>query len=272
MKHHRNHLSLATISLSAVSVASVVAIGMFGGAGAATAASTPSPPTASSTLSPTAPARSGTALPPAAASLTAAEKADLAFSRDEERMARDLYQLFANTYDQARPFSNIVRSEQQHFDVLGSMLVRYGVADPAAGKPAGQYANAEIQKLYDAWAAKGKTSLTAAYAVGVELEKADIADLKEILTRTSAADLKVVYTNLLKGSENHLRAYTAASQGTTGGKQQGQQGQGRWGQQGQRQGKGGQQRMSGQQGGQGQGGGYGRTGQRPADCPVTSAT
>ena len=39
--------------------------------------------------------------------------ADLSFSRDEERMARDLYTLFGQTYD-AAIFDRIAASEQQH--------------------------------------------------------------------------------------------------------------------------------------------------------------
>ena len=47
-----------------------------------------------------------------------------------ERLARDLYQLFADTYDQARPFSNIVKSEQRHFDAVGTLLLDDRLGDP----------------------------------------------------------------------------------------------------------------------------------------------
>lgn len=253
-----------TIVTTAASAVSAVAIGVLGGMSMSTATATTPTPTPSP--------RSGAYLPAPAASLTDQEKQDLAFSREEERMARDLYQTFADKYDQARPFSNIVRSEQQHYTMTGMLLQRYGLADPAAGKKAGTYANAEIQKLYDGWLAQGNKSLAEAYKVGVALEQRDIADLKELVGRTKAADIKQVYTNLLKASENHLRAYTAATQGKTVGMQQGRQGQGRqW--QGQQQGPQGQQQGPGMgKRGPGQGGGYGRTGQRPADCPMMDST
>ena len=138
--------------------------------------------------------------------------ADLAYSRDEERMARDLYTLFGQTYD-APVFDRIAASEQQHFDAVGALLTTYGVADPAAGLPAGTYANAEVQALYDQWKAQGLESQDAAFAVGVALEQADIADLEEILARSTDADVQRVFTHLLAASRHHLVAFTGTADG-----------------------------------------------------------
>ncbi len=79
---------------------------------------------------------------PADTSISAAVASDLAFSRDEERMARDLYAAIAAQYDNAAPFSMITNSEQRHYDSIGVLLTRYGVPDPSVGKAAGVYANA----------------------------------------------------------------------------------------------------------------------------------
>lgn len=138
--------------------------------------------------------------------------ADLAYSRDEERMARDLYTLFGQTYD-APVFDRIAASEQQHFDEVGALLTTYGVADPADGLPAGTYANAEVQALYDQWKAQGLESQDAAFAVGVALEQADIADLEEILARNADADVQQVFTHLLTASRHHLAAFTSNASG-----------------------------------------------------------
>jgi hypothetical protein len=140
--------------------------------------------------------------------------ADLAFSRDEERMARDLYTLFGQTYD-AAVFDRIAASEQQHFDAVGALLTTYGIADPAVGQPAGTYANADVQKLYDQWKAQGLTSVQDAYAVGVDLEQTDIADLQGILARNTDADAQRVFTRLLAASQHHLDAFTNAVNGGT---------------------------------------------------------
>src|SRR5664279_1664886 len=139
--------------------------------------------------------------------------ADLAHSRDEERMARDLYTLFGQTYH-AAIFDRIAASEQQHFDAVGTLLNTYAVADPATAQPAGTFANTDFQKLYDQWKAHGLTSVQDAYAVGVALEQTDIADLQGILARNSEADAQRVFTHLLAASQHHLDAcllYTSPS-------------------------------------------------------------
>jgi hypothetical protein len=140
--------------------------------------------------------------------------ADLSFSRDEERMARDLYTLFGQTYD-AAIFTRIAASEQQHFDAVGALLTAYAITDPAVGQPAGTYANADVQKLYDQWKAQGLTSVQDAYAVGVALEQTDIADLQGILARNADADAQRVFTRLLAASQHHLDAFTNAVNGGT---------------------------------------------------------
>ena len=151
------------------------------------------------------------------ASATDAEVATaLAFAREEERMARDLYAALAALYDEARPFSNITRSEARHFDAIGTLLGQYEVADPAAGKAAGTYAIPAIQDLYDSWLADGKASLDAAYQVGVELEKRDIADLEASIADDLPADVDAVLGRLLAGSRNHLAAYERAVDGDLG--------------------------------------------------------
>lgn len=150
---------------------------------------------------------------PTDTTVSAAVASDLAFSRDEERMARDLYVAIAAKYDNPAPFSMIATSEQRHFDSIGVLLVRYGIPDPAAGKSAGTYANAEIQKLYDILLAQSKTSLAEAYKVGVAVENRDIADLKDSMATATQADIDRVYGNLLNGSQMHLQAFTDATNG-----------------------------------------------------------
>ncbi len=149
-----------------------------------------------------------TALPfaVAPASAVAAPSASVArtlqFNREEERLARDLYAALSRVHDGARPMSNITRSEQRHHDALGRLLTRYGISDPSAGRAPGSYAFPELQKLYDGWYARGKTSLR------------DIDDLTKARASARDADVKRVYSNLLSGSENHLAAFQRAASGT----------------------------------------------------------
>jgi len=140
----------------------------------------------------------------------------LAFSREEERMARDLYAALAAKYDGARPFSMITNSEDRHFDAMGALLTKYKVTDPSAGKAAGVYAIPAIQDLYDSWLTKGSTNIQAAYQVGVDVEKRDIADLNKSIAANLPADVDTVLGQLLKGSQNHLAAYQRGVSGDLG--------------------------------------------------------
>ena len=127
-------------------------------------------------------------------------------------MARDLYQLFSDTYD-VRVFANITRSEQQHFDAVGVLLTTYGVPDPSAGLAPGTYADPTIQALYDELSDQGLTSVADAYQVGIAVEERDIADLEETIGSVDQADVQLVLTRLRNASENHLAAFEKAASG-----------------------------------------------------------
>lgn len=149
--------------------------------------------------------------------VTPAQQQDLRFTRDEERMARDLYKLFAGKYEAVPIFEAISRSEQRHFDAVGNVLVRYDVQDPSAGKAAGVFTDATIQKLYDGWKAQGLKSSDEALNAAIALEKRDIADLERLVAKDNPADVESLYTHLLAASKHHLSAFTAVAQGDVSG-------------------------------------------------------
>jgi hypothetical protein len=143
-----------------------------------------------------------------AAGLSDAEKNHLLLMREEEKLARDVYQTL-NTKWNHQTFNNISKSEQQHMDSLKVLLDRYGISDPAAGKKSGEFTNQKLQALYIELVRKGSRSLTDALAVGIEVEKLDIADLEEAISKTTQNDINLVYKNLLRGSNNHLKAFSS---------------------------------------------------------------
>lgn len=149
-----------------------------------------------------------TSLPATAAStLSAAETADLQFMREEEKLAHDVY-LALHAQWGSQVFLNISKSEATHTASIKTLLDRYGIADPVAGKKAGEFADPKLAALYQQLLKDGSTSLAAAMKVGQAIEELDIKDLDERMVRTSNADIKLVYANLRRGSENHLRAFT----------------------------------------------------------------
>ena len=150
--------------------------------------------------------------------LNAAEQASLLFMREEEKLAQDVYaQLDITWGSQIRVFGNITKSEATHTEAVRQLLLRYTLPDPDATLSAGVYQNATLQTLYTQLVASGKTSLVDGLKVGAAIEEIDILDLQKGLLGIDSQDIVLVYQFLLKGSRNHLRAFTnaLASQGVT---------------------------------------------------------
>jgi len=147
--------------------------------------------------------------------LSAEAIASLTFMREEEKLARDVYQVLANTW-QVKVFENIASSEQTHMDQLKCLLDSYRLED-SASSIAGQFNNNELQNLYQTLTVRGQTSLVEALRVGALIEEVDIRDLNQGLTMIQVPEIRSVYQNLLEGSKNHLRAFTSnlAQQGET---------------------------------------------------------
>lgn len=149
------------------------------------------------------------------ADLSDTEIAGLVYMREEEKLARDVYLTFADTYGVAI-FSNIAAAEQRHADAVLMMLDRYEVDDPVDDNPVGVFQNEDLQALYDELVASGNESLAAAYYVGCAVEEIDITDLVADMADTDADDILLVYGRLLAGSGNHLRAFVPAWELETG--------------------------------------------------------
>ncbi len=140
--------------------------------------------------------------------LTDAQKTTLQAMAEEEKLAGDLYQAFADRYP-SEIFDRIGAAEDQHLATVRTMLKRYGLSDPSAGKAAGQFATASVQTTYDRLLAQGWASQTAALSVGAQVEQTDIADLQQAASALDAPDVAVVYQHLLAASRQHLAAFTA---------------------------------------------------------------
>jgi len=148
-----------------------------------------------------------------AAVLTDEEIYWLTYMREEEKLARDVYIYLFDMYG-SRIFGNISVSEQRHMDAMKTLLDRYGIPDPIGmnTNPVGQdvkgvFFNQDLQDLYTTLINGGSESLIQALRVGVFIEVTDIDDLQEGIASTTRGDIKKVYSNLLRGSYNHLDAF-----------------------------------------------------------------
>lgn len=136
--------------------------------------------------------------------LTAQEKEGLLFMAEEEKLAGDVY-LALNEKWNLRVFDNIGRAEQTHQAAMETLLERYSLTNPA--KPTGEFSNETLQSLYNDLVDRGEASLEEALRVGAAIEEIDILDLQERMAQTDREDILLVYSNLKRGSENHLRAF-----------------------------------------------------------------
>lgn len=187
----RSSQSILLVAVALVTVVSIAAVAV----GATTADATSSGSTA-------------IAIEPSAESLTDVEVEGIMFMREEEKLAYDVYTAFAAMYGQPS-FSNIASAEAQHMSAVLGLIEAYDLDDPVDESPVGTFADQKLQDLYDELIEQGSVDLAAALEVGAVIEEVDILDLEKYLAETSNPDIVQVYENLLRGSENHLRAFAS---------------------------------------------------------------
>jgi len=122
--------------------------------------------------------------------LTLAEM--LTYAIQDEYLAHAEYAYIINAFENARPFSNIIKAEEQHIQQLLPLFTEYGISAPAdAGSDhAGAVSN-----------------LTAAYQTGEKAELDNIAMYDAFLKQDLPSDVRTVFESLRDASENHLTAF-----------------------------------------------------------------
>ena len=119
-------------------------------------------------------------------------KAMLTYAIEDEYLAKAEYELIMDKYGRIRPFSNIVRAEEQHIRYLVELFNTYGYAIPAD--------TAKDHVVLP-------QNLKSASETGVGAEIDNIAMYEVFLERELPADVRDVFEQLKGASENHLRAF-----------------------------------------------------------------
>ncbi len=132
-------------------------------------------------------------------------ESQLQFMAEEEKLARDVY-IYLNGIWNLNVFANIAKAEQTHIDSVNKFLDDYNIPDLASAEY-GVFTNSSLQTLYNDLTAKGSLSLIDALKVGALVEEVDINDLLNIIAQSNDLAIIQMYTNLLNGSYNHLRAF-----------------------------------------------------------------
>lgn len=141
------------------------------------------------------------------APLSDEEASGLIYVVEEEKLARDVYLTLHNETG-LTVFERIAQSEQRHMDAMLSLIEKYNLTAPSTLDQIGVFENPELQALYDQLVEQGSQSTIDALKVGGALiEETDIKDLEEWIAKTDNEDIVRVYSNLMAGSENHLRAF-----------------------------------------------------------------
>lgn len=145
---------------------------------------------------------------PVAPVLSDEEVSTIQFMREEEKLARDVYLTLDQQWgSQTQVFANIAESEELHTSSVDYLLDKYEIEDPVLHDDIGVFTHPELQALYDELVAKGLRSLVDGLFVGGLIEEKDMKDIVEAIAGTDERLMILVYSNLLDGSENHLRAF-----------------------------------------------------------------
>lgn len=141
--------------------------------------------------------------------LSPLEQQHLLYMREEEKLARDVYQHLNSVWSQ-RIFFSISQSEERHTRAIARLLKQFSIADPALHSVPGVFQNADLAKLYQTLTQRGEQSLIEALRVGALIEEVDIKDLDIALGDSKHRTVSTVYQRIRSGSYHHLRAFVHA--------------------------------------------------------------
>ncbi|WP_321326169.1 DUF2202 domain-containing protein [Thiomicrorhabdus sp.] len=140
-------------------------------------------------------------------SISVEEEQSILFMREEEKLARDVYLTLYDIWG-LNIFKNIAKSEQTHTDAIKGLIEKYQLADPVTDETVGVFTDYHFVEIFEALVAKGSESLEGALQVGNQIEELDIKDIAESIAVIEGNDDVVnVYSELMKGSRNHLRSF-----------------------------------------------------------------
>jgi hypothetical protein len=119
----------------------------------------------------------------------------LNYAIQDEYLAQAEYAYIIEKFGNSRPFSNIIKAEKKHIEMLVPIFEKYKIFVPE-----------NIAANYLIKTSSIKESLSA----GVQAEIENIDMYKHFLKQDLPGDVKVLFERLMKASQNHLRAFKKA--------------------------------------------------------------
>jgi hypothetical protein len=136
-------------------------------------------------------------------SLTADMKVLLGDLAERIKMNHDLLGAFADRHE---PFpGQMVGAQTRELAAVRVLLDRYGVPDPTAGLPAGEFVHDGAQFGYDRLLAEGMRDRASALAVVVRLADATVTTLDEALRHLDAPDVRHTFLHLIMTAHQQRR-------------------------------------------------------------------
>ena len=132
----------------------------------------------------------------------------LTYAIQDEYLARAEYELIMSEYGEQRPFSNIIKAEEYHIELLKPLFEKYNVSIPKDNSSEYIVLPEDIQ---------------AALQTGVKAEVDNIEMYEKFLLEDIPSDVAEVFEELKRGSENHLKAFERGLE-RNGGRGQGYRG------------------------------------------------
>ncbi len=133
--------------------------------------------------------------------LSQEEESSLYTVKSEEKIAKDLYNAFNESYNQQiHIFKSLSKSEDRNLQLLELLFKKYEISDNDVPE------NTEVQDLYQQLLTQGLQSEESALEAAAYIEEKVINDTKEILQNVDNRDLQFVYKLILENSKKHLRS------------------------------------------------------------------
>jgi len=116
----------------------------------------------------------------------------ITYALQDEYLAKAEYEEIISTFNITRPFSNILRAEETHIDLIEPLLDEYDIAFTVPAVENYVVTPADLLEAYNA---------------GIEAEKLNIQMYENFLKEDLDEDVKLVFERLLNASKNHLQAF-----------------------------------------------------------------
>lgn len=149
--------------------------------------------------------------------ISAEERQTLLFTREEEKLAHDVY-IYAFEKYGLNIFQNIANSENSHVLSVVRVMETFQIQDPLSGSSIpGEFTDPVLKNLYSELINRVDVSLNESILVGLFIEDLDIYDLENAIAETDKENISTLYSNLECGSKNHMKAFydQATSSGIT---------------------------------------------------------